>query len=477
VDDRGLRQAVEDLALGQRQGAAAEDTLHGIELVDAQPPDQRAERGRLDQQREQDEARRQHRDQVPDIGRHARVLADRQRQGQGDRAAHAAPQDDQLVADADRPLAQQQAHGRQDAEQGEGARRERAQEQGREQEEIARLRLPDRVGHQHGGQDEDQGTRPEAELAPDGADALPFPGADPHPGEGAEDEARDHHGDDPRDVEVGLAQGVGEVGQGEAQRDLGGAALADAGDDEGRDPSQHEADQGAARELPCQIRCHLRDDRDLVGARAAADDREEGGGQGDRRRVVEQALALDQEGEPATRANLAEDRGDGAGIGGGDDRRDQEAGGERERRHRPHGEPGHGGGDQDSEHGEDQDRAEIVQELAAVELGRRVEQQDRQEHPEQDVGRDLELAQLVEEVADDGAGDGGRQRVGQPDAEAQGAAEAGQQDGVGQPQAGGEVGQEGDQGEQPGDAENEPTRACHAHDSLRRLRHPPATLA
>ena len=74
VDDRGLGQPVEDLALGQGEGARPQDALDRIELVDPQPADQRSQSGGLHQQGEQDEAGGQHRDEVADLGRHAMSL-------------------------------------------------------------------------------------------------------------------------------------------------------------------------------------------------------------------------------------------------------------------------------------------------------------------------------------------------------------------------------------------------------------------
>ena len=142
------------------------------------------------------------------------------------------------------------------------ARADRAPDQERhEQQEVARPGLADGLRHQHRGQHEHQRARPEAELAPDDADALPFLGADPHAADGAEDQAGDDDGDHAGDVQVALGQGVGEVGQGDAQGDLGRPALVDAADQDGGDAAQDHADSGPTEEVDGEL------DRDVARRR------------------------------------------------------------------------------------------------------------------------------------------------------------------------------------------------------------------
>ncbi len=101
--------------------------------------------------------------------------------------------------------------------------------------------------------------------------------------------------------------------------------------------------------------------------------------------VVEQALALDDEPQPALDAGLAQHGDDGDRIGGGD----QRAEGER-RRERPVERPHESAGDdasaeQHADRRQRQHRREIAPELAPRDAERRLEQQRRQDHLEQDV--------------------------------------------------------------------------------------------
>ena len=56
----------------------------------------------VDQQREQDKAGRQHRDETLNVVRQRWILGDREREHQGQRAPHPAPGDRELVGVADR---------------------------------------------------------------------------------------------------------------------------------------------------------------------------------------------------------------------------------------------------------------------------------------------------------------------------------------------------------------------------------------
>ena len=313
-----------------------------------------------------------------------------------------------------------------------------------------------RARHQHRGQHEHQRARPEAELAPDHADALPFLGADPHPADRAEDQPGHDHGDHAGNVQVGFGQGVGEVGQRHAERDLGGPALIDAADHDGRHPTQDGAHERPADELDAQVRARSlwRPPNSSRGL-AAVTKRQQRGEERDGRGVVEQAFALDQQGQPSPGADLAEHRRDGAGVGGGDDRGHQQADAQAEsrtptRRRGPRRRwssarrqrPGSGSARRSSSSSRPSS------------LRRGIEQQDRQKHPEQQVGLDVEQAQLVEEIAHDRR----RQRVEQHVGEARArrprrAAERRQQDGVGKPQPGREARQEGDQRQEAGDSQ------------------------
>ena len=331
MDDRGLRQPVEDLALGQGERPRAQDALDRIELVDAQPADQRAQGGGLDQQGEQDEAGGQHRDEVAHLGRNGRRCSATARASASVTAPRTPPQ---RMTSLKRELIGRWRSSIRTI--GSTPQRHKARADRAPTSRAASSRrslgsgLTDGLGHQHRGQHEHERARPEAELAPDDADALPFLGADPHPADGAEHEPGRDHRDHAGDVQIALGQRIGEVGQGHAEGHLGRAALVDPADQDGGDPPQDDADRGPADEVDRELDGDVGDDGELARrrrwrSRGARSDGEQGDGRG----VVEQALAFDQQHQPAPRAHLAEHGGDGAGVGGGDDRGYQQAGGER----------------------------------------------------------------------------------------------------------------------------------------------------
>ena len=116
--------------------------------------------------------------------------------------------------------------------------------------------------------------------------------------------------------------------------------------------------------------------------------------------VVEQALALDQDRQPARRAEVAEDADHGDRIGGGDDGAQQQAGDQADLREGRQGEADHQRADDDGDHGQEQDRRDVVHQTADVDHQRGLEQQGRQEDVEQGLRRDLEAAQGNDEIAE-----------------------------------------------------------------------------
>ena len=94
---------------------------------------------------------------MPYLRRHAiGILGYGECEGQRDRAAHAAPQDHELEARADRSLPQQDTDQRQHAPQAQRPCSERAAEQDAEQKKVAGPRLANGGGHQHRGEHEHQ---------------------------------------------------------------------------------------------------------------------------------------------------------------------------------------------------------------------------------------------------------------------------------------------------------------------------------
>ena len=132
---------------------------------------------------------------------------------------------------------------------------------------------------------------------------------------------------------------------------------------------------------------------------AGRDSAEEDGEERDGRRVVEEAFALDDPGEPAGRADIAEDRQHRERVGGGDDGAEKQADeqrldaqrGEREsHRERRHA---------DRDHGEEHYRPGIVHHAAGVDPERRIEKERWQQEEGQRFGRER---QVLEECRDGG---------------------------------------------------------------------------
>ena len=146
------------------------------------------------------------------LGRDARGLAEGQRQGERDGAAQPAPEDHELVASAHRAAAPGSGDEGQHAVEGRGPRAQGADDEGGDAHEIERGDVLERLGDQHRGQHEDERAAPEAELAPDRRHAGPFVGREARPADTAEDETSDDDGYDAGDAEVGIRDGVGEVG-------------------------------------------------------------------------------------------------------------------------------------------------------------------------------------------------------------------------------------------------------------------------
>ena len=136
--------------VGQRQGQylAAHRLVQRRQPVELQQADDAAQAQPVDQQREQHETGRQHRDEVLDRRVDALVLGHRQRQRQRDRAAQPAPGDRELVGAADLLAEAQRAEQRQYAEQHGGARQQRRGQRDQQQPHVAQLDRVEQLRHQ-----------------------------------------------------------------------------------------------------------------------------------------------------------------------------------------------------------------------------------------------------------------------------------------------------------------------------------------
>ncbi len=161
----------------------------------------------------------------------------------------------------------------------------------------------------------------------------------------------------------------------------------------------------------------------LTGHQVVEQDREDR----DRRRVVQQAFALDQSRQTRRRAEITKDRDHGGGIGGRDDRGQQQAGDQRHLNQRPKHQANSRGGRQDRDHREDEDRRGVLRQTPDVDRQSRLEQQDRQEDVQEPARRDREVQDQRRDVVE---------RVGEPGVQEKARSDAdehpddGEQDGV-----------------------------------------------
>jgi len=101
--------------------------------------------------------------------------------------------------------------------------------------------------------------------------------------------------------------------------------------------------------------------------------------------VVEEALAADDRGEPARRADLAEDSQHGDRIGGGDDRAEEQRAGPGEAGERMQGHTHQAGGGDNPGQGQEGDQAERGPQLGQRERVGAMKQEDGEEHGEDHV--------------------------------------------------------------------------------------------
>jgi hypothetical protein len=272
---------------------------------------------------------------------------------------------------------------------------------------------------------------PVREKVPDLAQPRPGLRGEP-PGAGeVQRHPRRHHRDHARGADKLFGPDEGEIGQRDRDRDLRALVALE---------QRHQPDREAADE-PAHHRAaqhHQREAREGVGRIRIGDadhheaeehaEKRDGGG------IVQEAFALDDPGEPARRRDRPEDAHHRRGVGGRDDRADEEADGERQGAG-----PGQRIADRQRRHEdrhdrEHEDRHPVVDHPAQVHPQRRLEQQGRQEDVEEDVGPDRQadngFRHRVERVGIACSQEEGGPRRDQD-------AEGGDDDGEGQPEPGG----------------------------------------
>ena len=389
------------LHVGERQGhgAVLERGLGRAQAIELQEMQQRAERRAVDEEREEHESRRQDRDAVLHRLGDAGIAGDGERQRQRHRAAQAAPEHDGLVRMAEAARPAERAQGRQQPVEHEAARDERRHDQHRELAKIAERERGEQPRHQHGGEQENERIRPETELFPGFHEAVPGLRRNPRAAHRPDREAGRHRRHHARDVEIAVGEHEGEIGERHRQRDLGEAHAPEPQHEEAGAAPGEPADEAATQELGEEGQHRAAD----IDAAADLDDADEERRERDGGCVVEQALALDHEGEPARRADVAEDAEHGGGVGGGDDGAEQERRHQRELGRRREPVADHEGGRDHGDHGQQQHRRDVVHELPEIELHRHLEQQHRQEDVEEGLARQVELLQRRNEIARHGA--------------------------------------------------------------------------
>ena len=124
----------------------------------------------------------------------------------------------------------------------------------------------------------------------------------------------------------------------------------------------------------------------------------------DRRRVVEEGLALDEAGQARRGADIAEHRDDRRRVGGRDDRAEQQADHQRQAGDRPERDADHGGADDRRDDRQHQNRGGVLKHPPHVGGDRALEDQQRQKDVNKGLGADREVGEqrgdVVEAVGD-----------------------------------------------------------------------------
>ena len=293
------------LQIFQRHGQhlIADGALDRRQLVQPQHANQRPQADAVDEQGHQHKARGGHGDELARLFGHAHLLGHRQRQRQRHGAAQSAPQHHHLVGIADLGAQPGQTQQRKQPKHHDRPRDQRHHEHHTHQHQFLPIGRRHQLRDQHGREQEDEGIGPETKLLP-GAGQV-FEGGRRHAGAagGPDHQARDHGGDHARHVQVMLGDEEGQIGQRQRQGDLGRGKAAQPGEQKAGQAPHRKPGHAAADEVHDEV---IEDAADGQFAFAAKHGQQHGI-QGNGRRVVEQAFALDQRRQALGRAHLAED--------------------------------------------------------------------------------------------------------------------------------------------------------------------------
>ena len=263
-------------------------------------------------------------------------------------------------------------------------------------------------------------------------------------------------------MEIQLADDVGEIGQCDRHRRFGRETAAEAREQIADDPRQREADRDATGEADQEGQQCLAE----IGLFLAGRDAEQNAEQGDRRGVVEEAFALDQNRESPWCADVAEDADDGSRIRRCNDGTEQEAGdeilpGEIDADRGSGGgqsQAGNGRADHDRHDRQQQDGGELVDEPADLDGQAGDEKQRRQEDDEESVRRNAELPESTQQIAEHAEAGAAAEPMAR---RADGDAEAGQQDRMRNPHPLREWDQEADGNQQDRNGQNRKQYVLH----------------
>ncbi len=392
----GLDHHLARLGVGELQHPVAQQPVDRRQAVESEQADERPQGRAVDQKGEQHEAGRQHRDEVARLARQEGIFGHRERQHQGERAPQAPPGDGELVDGADRLGESREAKERHQEEEHREPRGEGRGDQQGDQCELAPVHVEQQLRHQDRSQEKNERMGPEGDLLPEIGEERPVVRRDPGPSEGADGKAGREHRHHPRDIEQPLRRDEGEIGERDRQRPLGQPVVARPGNDRQKRPAGQRAQHRAADEGADEV------DRALAerGRAPREDDAEQDRIEHDRRRVVEQRFAGDEPGQARRRADVAENRDDRGGVGGRDDRAEQQADGERRAGERPERQPDDRRGDQGGDHRQHEDRRRVLEDAPHVAGERRLEHQQRQKDVDEGLGAQRQIGEQPDELAE-----------------------------------------------------------------------------
>ena len=187
------------------------------------------------------------------------------------------------------------------------------------------------------------------------------------------------------------------ISKGDGQRRLGQPARAQGREEQGDGPTGNITYGETTAELTHKGDEPVQRVRGPISGQHCDSQRVDGDGRG----VVEQALSLHQGRQTTRRPYVVEDRDDCDRIGGRDDRAQNDAGKNPDRRNGPQGEPDDKGADDHPDDGEQENRPDLVAQLTHVDIERSLEQQRRQKDIKERLGAEPEIVEPAYDIADD----------------------------------------------------------------------------